>query len=343
VGLAVLGIIVTRWSSETLTSADFGIGQVGTAVAGLVLIVGLLSGMALLAAGPWSELSQDPELVPAFIGADAGGLGAYRVLLVDREADGTVGWDVTDDRGPRMTAFGTLRNRDLTNRIGQAVTQIVQGDTSSAAALLGVLNVRYVVLETPDPGLRTAMSQQTDLEPLSSSAATTYRVRTWLPRASVVPEPIAGRLLATGDPGPTDGLGEGALIQERPGVFRGGRSGPNSGLLVVSEAGSTAWRAVTGNIELPQVELGPVNGFTVDTVQDNVRVVAGGGLRRRIVVAVQLLLALAVISLAVRPPGTRAVRRPVTSLPGDLVGIADTTTTIPRIDPANPPRMDGRS
>ncbi|MGI9015619.1 MAG: glycosyltransferase [Euzebya sp.] len=350
VALAVLGIIVARWSTQTLTSADFGIGQVFTAVAGIVLVVGLLAGMGVLISGPYSGLSQDPELVPAFIGAESGDLGTYRVLLLQRAPDGTVRWELTDDDGPRMTAFGTLRDKGLTDLITTTLTQIVQGVGSSAAAPLGVLNIRYVVLQQPDATLQTALSQQVDLEPSSSQAAVTYRLRTWLPRASVIPEPFASRLLATGDPGPTDSLGVGALQQQQPGAYSGGQDGPTSGLLVISEASSTAWRTVAttgsaGTVELAQVDLAPVNAFRVEgdqtpLAQTSFQVVAGGGFRRRLVVALQLLVALGVISLAVRPPGARITRPRATSLPQDLIGLADTTTTFTRIDPAAPPPRD---
>ncbi|CAN5366795.1 glycosyltransferase [soil metagenome] len=335
VGVAVLAIIVARWSTETLTAADFGLAQVGTAVAGLILTFGILAGLTLLGSGPWSGLQQAPSLVPAFIGADEAQVGPYRVLLLDRAEDGTVRWELTDARGPEMTAFGTLRDADLTAEITEAVTQSVNGIGTGATARLGVLNIRYVVLREPDRDLQNALSRQAALEPLPSTAAVTYRVRSWLPRASVVPEPAASRLLATGDPGATSGVVGGALVLVAPGDLRGG-GGADSGILVLSEAASPAWRAVGASGPLEQVELGPINGFRVDG-DDVFRVSYADGLRRRIGVAVQLLIALAMASLAIRPPGARVVRRRDTSLPTDLVGLADTTTAFPRVDPNNPP------
>jgi GT2 family glycosyltransferase len=334
-GVAVLAIIVARWSTQTLVAADFGVSQVGTAVAGIVLAVGLLAGIGLLAGGPWQALQQGPELVPAFIGADRSSVGPYRVLLLDRAEDGTVRWEVTDDRGPRMTSFGTLRDRDLTQAIGDSVTQSVSGVGTSASARLGVLNIRYVVLLQPDAELQTALSRQVGLEPLTSSAAVTYRVRTWLPRISIVPEPAASRLQATGDPGPTDGVVAIPSSTIRPGDVRG-TAAPTTGILVLSEAGSPAWRAAGESGVLPPVELDLVNGYAIDG-DTEFRVVYGDDLRRRLVVAMQLLVALIIISLAVRPPGRGAPARRVASLPTDLVGLADTTTAIPRIDPDAPP------
>jgi hypothetical protein len=180
-----------------------------------------------------------------------------------------------------------------------------------------------------------------DLEPLPSTAAVTYRVRTWLPRASVVPEPLAGRLLATGSPGPTDELGAGALLLESPGQFRGGAGGADSGVLFVSEASATAWRAAAGTTELEQLDFGPINAFQVDSGGGELRAVIGGGLRHRTVVAIQALIALALLSLAVRPPG-RSAPQVVESLPQDLIGLTDVTTSFPRIEPASvEPLVDG--
>ncbi len=340
VALAVLSIIVARWSTETLTSSDFGVSQVATAVAGITLVVGLLGSLTMLAAGPWTALREDPQLLPAFIGADGEDVGPYRVLIVDLDEDGTVLWELTDADGPRMTEFGTIRDGGLTDLIGDTVTRIAAGGGSGAASTLGVLNIRYVVLSRPVDVLQAAMSQQVDLEPLPSNAAVTYRVRTWLPRASVVPEPQASRLLATGDPGPTDGLGAGALLLQSPGVLRGGVDGPDSGVLVVSEASASAWRAATGATELEQLDFDPVNAFTVDAVDGEIRVVIGGGLRRRAVAALQVLVALALLSLAVRPPGGRTAPTRTESLPQDLVGLADATTSFPRIDPDRPPAVE---
>lgn len=340
ISLAVLAIIVARWSTETLTASDFGAAQVGTAVAGIVLVVGVGASLGVLAGSPWTALQADPELVPAFVGADEERVGPYRVLLLDRAADGTVRWELTDSRGPEMTAFGTLRDRQLTDLVGDAVTRTVAGGSSAAAAPLGVVNIRYVVLSRPDPALQTALSSQTDLEPLPSQAAVTYRVATWLPRAGILPEPAASQLLASGDPGPTDPTGGGTVVQEQPGSLRGTVSAPaQGGLLVVAESATTAWRAVTPDGELTQVQdAGPINAFRIEGGQvAEFRVVHDGGLRRRAVVALQLLVALVVVSLAVRPPGGRAPQRREVSMPTALVGLADTTTAIPRIDPDKPP------
>lgn len=344
VGLAVLAIIVVRWSAETLTASDFGLSQVGTAVAGLVLAVGVVAGLGLLAGGPWQVLQADPQLVPAFIGADQAQVGPYRVLLLDRAADGTVRWEVTDADGPSMTSFGTLRDAELTDVITESVTQSVEGVGTAATARLGVLNIRYVVLSRPDSELQAALSRQVDLEPLPSTAAVTYRVATWLPRAGVVGEDVAAALLATGDPGSTGAVAAAGLSVARPGDLRGAIAvGTGAGLLVLAESASPAWRAVIEDGELAQVDLAPITAFQLDAGQvaaaqgEPFRVVHSGGLRRRAVVALQLLIALAMVSLAVRPPGAKAPPRRATSLPTALVGLADTTTAIPRIDIDNPP------
>lgn len=341
VGLAVLSVIIARWSGETLAASDFGAGQVGTGLAGLGLTVGLVAGLLLLTAGPWTALRQDPQLIPAFIGADTAQVGEYRVLLIDRAEDGTVRWEITGAEGPTMVQFGTIRSKVLTETITDAVHQAVAGAGNTPGATLGLLNVRYVVLLAPDAELQDAFAQQRHLEPLPTTAAVAYRVSSWLPRASVVPDTAAAQLLASGAPSVADRSSVGALTAIGPGEYRGGRGGATNGVLVLSEEASGAWRAATETSALERVDLDPVNAFTVpEGSGDNFRLVAAGGLRRRGVVAIQLLLALAVISLALRPPGRREdVDEPV-ALPTDLVGLADTTTAIPRIDPSTPPPGD---
>ena len=168
---------------------------------------------------------------------------------------GAVRWEITDDDGPDMSEYGTIRDRMLTDLVGDTVTQISDGVGSGAAATLGVLNVRYVVLLQPDPELQTALSGQVDLDPLSSEAAVTYQVRTWLPRAGLLGEAQADRLLATGDPGPTVPA-QITLPQARPGRYESDNLDSGRGLLVVSESRSSAWRAVAGGQELQQVEIG---------------------------------------------------------------------------------------
>ena len=338
VALAVLAMIVARWSTETLLASDFGAGQVGTGVAAMGIAVGLVAGIVLLAGGPWIELRQDPQLLPAFIGADVDQLGEYRVLLLDRAEDGTVRWEVTGAQGPTMVSFGTIRNESLTRLLDTTVTQAVAGVGDSPGAVLGLLNVRYVVLLAPDAEIQASLAGQRALEPLPSTAAVAYRVSSWLPRASVVPEPAASQLLASGLPSFGNRTAEGALVHVGPGEYSGGTGGATDGLLVLSEADSGSWRAADAGGELERVELPPVTAFRVDnSAEDRFRVVAAGGLRRRAVVAVQLLVALGVISLALRPPGRREDDEPVATMPTELVGLADTTTVIPRIDPNAPP------
>ncbi len=339
VALAVLAIIVARWSTEILTSSDFGVGQVGTGVAGIGLVVGLVAGLMVLAGGPWTALQQDPQLVPAFIGADVDQIGEYRVLLLDRADDGTVRWEVTGAQGASMTSFGTVRSAELTELLGDTVTQAVAGTGDTPGGVLGLLNVRYVVLLAPDAEVQDALAGQRTLEPLPTTAAVAYEVQTWLPRASVVPEPAGSRLLETGVPVVADRAGGGsALLRVAPAEFRGSGGTVDDGILVLSEHSSGAWRAADSAAALPRVDIPHVNAFRVtDGAGERFRVIAAGGLRRRAVVAVQVLVALGVVSLALRPPGRRDEEPEAVTLPADLIGLADTTTVIPRIDPSAPP------
>lgn len=335
--LAMLAMIVARWSTSTLTGQDFGATQVGTVLAALGLTVGVLASAVLLATGPWAALQHDPQLVPEFIAAEEAIVGDYRVLLLDRDADGLLRWELTGPSGPQMTATGTLRSEGLTARFGEAVAGIAAGVDGDAGAMLGLLNVRYIVLLEPDADLQRRLTAQSDLQPLPSDAAVTYRVRTWLPRAAVVPEALAGPLLATGDPGTAEAMSDSALARVGPVEFRGPVAA-RGGILVLSEATSALWRATDGRRTLERLELDPVNAFRIPDEDDvRLRLGASGGVRRRAVVTGQMLLVLIVLSLAIRPPGRRQPQVGARPLPSELVGIADVTQAIPRIDPDRPP------
>lgn len=313
---AGLAVITARTLGGGLGSYAFGTRQLGVAVAGVALAVGLAGAAFGLAAGPWQQLARDPLLVPQFVTADAPRVGPYRVLLLT-VADDAIAWDLMPADGPSMVDFGTRAGGSLLDLVDRAVAGAVGGADLRAGARLGVANVRYVVVSGA-PGSAAvvdALGRQPALEPLPSGGGRVFQVTSWLPRAVVVPPERGAALLANGDPGATRPLEEQGLTRLRRHVYTSGDPVPGGGVLVASEDESPRWRATAGGEPLERVELEGVNAFTVPPDPGVVRVRAAGTFGHRLLVALQVLLALAVISLALRPPrftqgrASRAVAR----------------------------------
>jgi hypothetical protein len=329
--LAVLGVVATRWLVPALQGHDFGAYQLLTAVAAGVVLLGLVGGAVGLATGPWSGLARNPELVPAFVSADEENAGPYRVLLLAESPPaegggaGEVRWDLVAGAGPSMADYGTLRSPEMIRFLDEAVGRAVGGADPSAGAALGLANIRYVVLSKPSDSLTTALERQPALEPLPSSGGQVYRVRTWLPRAVVLPSDRGESLLSARDPGVTDGLETARLLGEGSRGYRGTWTG-DGGLLIVSEAESALWRATANGVPLERVEFAPFNVFRLPSGKSDIDVHPSPG-THRLIVLVQALFVLGVISLALRPPGftrRKADRASVRRLPAEL---ADTRTS----------------
>lgn len=341
--LAVLGVIAARWLSPSLRAYDFGARQLTTAIAAGIVVIGIGGGVVRLVAGPWDGLSRNPDLVPAFVSADVETVGPYRVLLL-ADSGGAVRWDVTNATGPSMVDNAMLRSPRFTRFLEAAIGRATGGADPSAGAQLGLANIRYVVLVRSSDALAGALARQPALEPLPSSGGRVYRVRTWLPRAVVLPPERGDGLLATGDPGittspgtspqaPSDASGaslpltpsqglESARLEARAGLTAyQGRATGDGGLLVVSEAEDTVWHATANGKSLERAPLPPVNAFRLPSGQSEVEVRTSGGAGRKVIVSAQLLLVFAVLSLALRPPGftqRRVERSAVRNLPSEL-------------------------
>ncbi|HWB71393.1 MAG TPA: glycosyltransferase family 2 protein [Egibacteraceae bacterium] len=335
--VAGLGVIGARYLRGALRQYSFGARQVTVVVATAVVAVGLVGGVLRLAGGPWDGLRRAPTLLPAFVAADEGLVGPYRVLVLAEEG-GVVRWDVTGAGGPSMVGFGTVRSRALLGFVGAAVAAAAGGADLRAGAQLGLANVRYVVASDADrfEHLGWALERQPALEPLPSGGGRVYRVRSWLPRAVVVPPERGAALLAGGDPGDTSDLQRRGLRRASPGRYEGAADEP--GLLVVSEASSSLWRASAGDAALQPRQLRGVNAFAKPASDGPVLAYAAGGGRHRAVVVLQVLLALGVVSLALRPPGfaRRVPARPALRvLPGDLGAGSDEEVVVrePEVTP----------
>lgn len=317
--LAGMGVVAASSVAGGLRDYTFGARQLSVTVAGVLLVVGLVMGVARLAAGPYDGLTRNPELVPAFVNADVAQVGPYRVLLLaDRGEE--IHWDVTRAGGPSMLRYGAPAGSDLLAWFEKAVAGVTGGGDTRAGAMLGIANVRYVVVApgASSEALSRALAEQPALEPLPS-AADVYRVRSWLPRAAVVEGAAGERLLATGDAGDTSAMEEQGLARAAPGTYRG--SVRRDALLVLGEATSSRWRALGPSGELPRVAVAGVNAWRLDGA-GTVTVAPAGVLRHRVAVAAQLLAVLALVSLALRPPRftlQREERRRGGALPRQLI------------------------
>jgi GT2 family glycosyltransferase len=318
--LAGLGVVAAHYLAGGLHQHAFGLRQVGVLLGAGMLALGLAGGLARLAGGPWDALALDAPVVPPFVAAEESEVGAFRVLLLE-EHDGVVWWDVTDADGPDMVAFGTTSSRELLEAMDEAVGAAAGGGDLRAGDRLGLLNVRYVILqdEDPEPGLVAALTRQPALEPLPSGGGRIFRVDTWLPRAALLPAERAERLTTAGELGPSPAVEP--LERIAPGRYRHGETVVGDHVLLVSEAESPIWRASSLQGRLQRVELPPVNAFAVPDGAHLVGARAAGGLAHLAVALLQGILLLGVVSLALRPPGftqARVERRLARELPGGL-------------------------
>jgi GT2 family glycosyltransferase len=330
---AGLGVVAARWLVMGLREYAFGLRQLTTVLSALVLLVALTGSVLRLLDGPWVGLERDPELIPAFVTADGDRVGPYRIVVI-REQGGVVGWEVVGATGPRMTRFGTIQDRNVLATIDGAVAGAAGGGDPRAVDVLGLVNVRYVVVAGDSDPVAAALARQPTLEPLPAGGADVYRVATWLPRAVVLPPAQADALVQTGGPGPTAALAEQGLRRVRAGLYEGSSPQAEEGLLILAEGTDPRWRAFSGPRQLERVPVAGVNAFAVPPEAPRLRVVLAGGVLHRIVITAQALLVLGIVSLALRPPGQqpraggRLDRRPLPAV------LEDEEAEAP--DPASP-------
>ena len=305
--LAGLATLAARSISDHLRTYSFGLRQVLAAGCALVLMAGLAGGLYRLATDPWSELRIARDLVPAFVAADGDRVGDYRILLLSGGSE-TLDWDVTDDDGPTMLEFGTTPSASVSEAMSRSVASIGLGDPR-AALDLGLLNVRYVVIHDRENRTEIArlLAAQPDLEPLPSGAGQVFEVATWLPRAVVVPDSQADDARDATQLVDAGALEEEGLHPTAPGTYSGD-TGP--GWLLLSEAPSARW-----NVRLDGTRLSPVRGVAGNVYEipsaGQLDITPGGETRHLWIVGAQLLVIIAIISLALRPPRSGATRRDI--------------------------------
>lgn len=343
--LAGMGVVTGRWLLRGLRQSTPGLRQFAVVGSVALLGAGLVIAVLRLGAGPYEGLQREAALLPAFVTADEPTVGPYRVLLLDAAADGSVAYEATSATGVRMDRFGTTPSAAFVTSLGSAVEAAVGGSRPSAANTLGTLGVRYVILgEQAGPELVAALERQPALSPLPFGDGRAYRVTTWLPRAVVLPPDTGEQLLAAGGTGEVAGIEELGLTRLRPELYRRDAAPVEGGLLVLSEAPSSRWRATAGTVELerrvpPDDSRVPglaVNAFAVPPGSEDLELSATSS-GHLIGVFAQLFILLAVLSVALRPPGAggglfqRFGRSRTVRTRGGL-----TTRHLPAFDETNP-------
>lgn len=298
--LAAAGLLVgaVAGAEEQLGGHDFGWRQLGAVGVAVVVVVGTLSAGLSVVNRAWQGYGDESPL-PAFMATETGveGIGPFRILVVGDEPGG-VRWTLTDPDGPSAASWGHTVAPEVVDILDEQVGSLLGGVDRAAAAELGRLGIRYVLV--PDDGLSDRLTSvldgQLDLvsEPVPDGAV--YRVTTWMPRWSVLPATAAdaiaaGRPLPPGTaatvvPSPPERIEEpGALL-----VLADPVDPQRPGLAVVTDDGEEVPSRVVGDVVTWELPDAPVR---VEPV--------GRSLRLSLLVVQAVALALT-CSLALRAP-----------------------------------------
>jgi hypothetical protein len=298
---AYAGLLAVAFATgeASLGRHTFGWRQVAAVTTGVAVAVSLGAVAYDLLEGPEGTYVRDREALPAFVTVAATAADPFLVLLL-ADVEGVVTYEVVPGAGPTMAATGLTPDRDRAAVVDAAVADLVAGRDAAAAATLGRLGVRFVVV--PDGGvsddLDTALRAQAGLEPRPVATGRVLAVTDALPRASVVPADDAATLVTTGvlprdaEPEPLRVLPDGRAV--------GSASGP--GVLVLAELPGDGFQATADGVRLARVE-GPIAAFEVPEAARRIEVEPAGQGGRTVALTGQLLIALLVLSLMLRPPG----------------------------------------
>lgn len=310
---AGLGMVAACWIPAVLRDPAGGIRQIVVTGAVALLSVGLVVGAVRLGDGPYDGLTRNTDLLPPFVTADSERVGPYRILLL-QDQGGEIRYDVVGASGASMLQFGTVPSERMLSAIESAVAGAVGGADPTAATRLGSLDIRYVVVGGENPNqLIGLLDRQAALQPAPLGTGRTYRVTTWLPRVAVLPPAAGETLLAEGVITEFGEIGELSLVRPRPDLYRLQEVSPEGGLLVLNEAPSSRWVARLGVQQLerrvapdgtPGAQL-PVNMFVVPAGSGALTVEASSPGQLLVLIS-QVFIFLAIVSLALRPPGAGA-------------------------------------
>lgn len=301
---AFAGLYALAFATAEHELGRFGFGwrQMAAVVTAAAVTISLGAVALSLVRSPLDDYAVDDPPLPAFIGA-AAQEAPFRVLVL-ADTGGGVSWEVVDGGGPTMAGFGVPASPAL-ELVSEAVSETLGRVDSTAASLLGPLNIRYVVV--PDGGtsaeLDAALRGQFALESRPVAEGRVYSVAGWMPRATVVDAPTAWEVIEHGarpDAGEVHPLEAGL-----PGMFSG--TAPLRGPVLVAEADDGQWTATADGVALGALEfIDPdapsIVGFSAVNSGERVEIAHGNAAARRLEVTGQAIALLLIVSLALRPP-----------------------------------------
>lgn len=300
--LAALLAIAFGTAEEALSRFALGWRQGAAVLAVVGVAVGVGSAAAALVTEDWAAFRRGEPALPEFVTASSAELPARVLVLAER--DGRVEWELVAGTGPTMTAFGAARDPEVATAVAGLVDDLVTGRDPRAAARLGRLGVRFVVV--PDGGggaaLTSALRTQVALEPKPALSGSVLEVDVWVPGAAVA-APVAFRSDAV--PRPRDPQRP-VVPLRREGAGRYVLDAAPGGSVVLGEPFDADWELRVDGL--------PVGGRVDDTavrfddVPRGSRLVLAhtGATARAVALAGQLLVLLLVVSLGLRPPAPLA-------------------------------------
>lgn len=296
-----------------LARHTFGWRQIAAAATVLAVATSLGSVVLTLVRDPVDTVAVDDPTLPSFVIAEAEADGPFRVAVLTIDA-GAALYEVVDGRGPTMAAYGVPQPEAAEQAVSAALADVLGVRDPRAADRLGRLGVRY--LHVPGGAgaseLTDALLAQDQLEPRPVATGELYEVVGWLPRVAIV---------AAADVRVLDGRGTlpadaevGALALDAATEARGTVPGPSS--LLLAEAEDPGWQVtldgeVVGSPTGTPARLDGLSDGEIELTHD-------GRPSRLTAVTWQLALLIAVVSLALRPPGV--VRRPRPTSPMEASG-----------------------
>jgi len=295
---AMLTAVAFSEAGETLSGHAFGWRHLAAGVTTLAVMAGLGGAVRHLVHEPWAAYAFDTPALPAFIEVEQAVLGDFRVLVL-RDVDGVVSWDLTGSAGPTMLRFGQAEPAALLDRVESDLADTLSGADPGAAARLGLVGVRYVVVPEGNgsPLLELVLQQQLDLEPLPSNHGRIYRLASWLPRVAWVRTEVAEAIVNQRAVPP----GRRVVALDEVAPFTWQTTSKADGGVFVADPALGTWEATADGVPAEvRVTEGQIH-IDLDDRADLIEVRQVDG-RRRAWTVTQLLALLATMSLVLRPP-----------------------------------------
>jgi len=304
VAVALLGALTADGLRESLSAHAFGWRQIVSAGLALVAALSAVLTAGHLLRGDWSPLATHrDERLPAFVAEEARTVGPFRVLWATPSGDRVRFAITTVDGGTLAETYIPVGR--TSREVGAGVVgDILAGRTDKGGHLLGPLGVRYVVVRGTDDSsfVEDAIERQADLDPVGPGLGGLYINRAFLPRAAFLG---VGQwaLAARGESfrAATAGAGQALSIPAHAGSYSDNLP-KGGGVLFLGESFDAAWKATAGGRALRHFRaFGWANGWEVPADVTRVEIRAAGGLTRKLLLVVQLMVFMGVTVVLARP------------------------------------------